>query len=463
MAYRTRGSVIGPLFLIGLGVLLLLRHHFSFSLLDLAARYWPVLLIIWGVSKLVEYYSAPAGGYVSRFTGGDVVLVVLIVIGGMMLSAASRFRHSEAARDMGIEWGDWDVFGSTFNFQAQTSAPLAAHAPVLVRAYRGDLDVEASTSPAISVSDRAEVTAGSQQEAQRLFDETKPVIRQENGNYVVLATGDRQEERVHSHLSITLPAGSPLTLETHHGDEQVSGWNANLNLTSDRGDVAATNIRGSLRVVAHHASIRIEKVTGSVDIDGGGEDVTVDSVSGPVTVRGEFSGTIHAARLPEGFHFTSSRTDLRVASVPQDLTTDMQDMRIDGANDVRVETRDKDINIANFSGPLYVRNAHGGINLRAAKRLGAAVDVSTRDGDITLSLPPDASFSLDAVAHRGSINSDFPVKVQQSGDTSEAHSTVGSTGPKLTLETSDSSISLQKSGAHANTEKPPSNTPTSEL
>ncbi len=50
-----RGSVIGPLILIGLGVLFLFRNLWpEIPLVDLISRFWPFLLIAWGVIRLIE-------------------------------------------------------------------------------------------------------------------------------------------------------------------------------------------------------------------------------------------------------------------------------------------------------------------------------------------------------------------------------------------------------------------------
>jgi hypothetical protein len=50
-----RGSVIGPLILIGLGVLFLFRNLWpEIPLVDMISRFWPFLLIAWGGIRLLE-------------------------------------------------------------------------------------------------------------------------------------------------------------------------------------------------------------------------------------------------------------------------------------------------------------------------------------------------------------------------------------------------------------------------
>ena len=57
---RRRRSFAGPLILILLGIVFLLgnMHILTWHALGMwFARYWPVLIIVWGVVKLIEYYQ----------------------------------------------------------------------------------------------------------------------------------------------------------------------------------------------------------------------------------------------------------------------------------------------------------------------------------------------------------------------------------------------------------------------
>ena len=50
-----RGSVIGPLILIGIGALFLMYNLWpQIPIGDLLSRYWPFLLIVWGGLRLIE-------------------------------------------------------------------------------------------------------------------------------------------------------------------------------------------------------------------------------------------------------------------------------------------------------------------------------------------------------------------------------------------------------------------------
>src|SRR4051812_34160091 len=92
--YIRRRSIAGPIVLIALGVLFLLGnlHVITWSQLSLMwARYWPVLIILWGIIKLYEHWNDTRQGLPSRGIGaGGVVLLVFLIIFGLSATAAYK-------------------------------------------------------------------------------------------------------------------------------------------------------------------------------------------------------------------------------------------------------------------------------------------------------------------------------------------------------------------------------------
>src|SRR6202021_3632700 len=83
-----RRSLAGPFVLIVLGTIFLMATMRVLSIGRLAhlfANYWPALLIVWGVIKLIEHQRAQREGYrASGIGGGGVVLIVMIVVFGLI-------------------------------------------------------------------------------------------------------------------------------------------------------------------------------------------------------------------------------------------------------------------------------------------------------------------------------------------------------------------------------------------
>ncbi|MEO5937069.1 MAG: DUF5668 domain-containing protein, partial [Terriglobales bacterium] len=89
-----RRSIFGPIILISIGVIFLLVNA-GFVTAKTAfvtfARYWPVLLIIWGVMRLIEYLRARQEGVQPPGIGaGGVIGLIFLVLFGVSVSTAYR-------------------------------------------------------------------------------------------------------------------------------------------------------------------------------------------------------------------------------------------------------------------------------------------------------------------------------------------------------------------------------------
>jgi hypothetical protein len=82
-APRRRGSLVGALLLITIGALFLASNLLpEWDVWPFMSRYWPVILIIWGLGKLWDALRAPAapGGAPSGGHTGAIVAILLLVI-----------------------------------------------------------------------------------------------------------------------------------------------------------------------------------------------------------------------------------------------------------------------------------------------------------------------------------------------------------------------------------------------
>ena len=109
---RYRRSFSGPLVLIILGVIFLLGnlHMLAWARIGtLFAHYWPLLLILWGVLKLIEHQQAQRDGLPSRGIGaGGIFLVILIVGCGLAATQAERFNWKQIGDSININDDDFN-------------------------------------------------------------------------------------------------------------------------------------------------------------------------------------------------------------------------------------------------------------------------------------------------------------------------------------------------------------------
>lgn len=85
-------SLVGAVVLIALGGLFLYANlDPDFNPWPLLARYWPLLIILWGVNKLVNYLRSrdnPQAAAAARLTFGDVFFLILLLCFGALFTAA---------------------------------------------------------------------------------------------------------------------------------------------------------------------------------------------------------------------------------------------------------------------------------------------------------------------------------------------------------------------------------------
>ena len=114
-------SFAGPFVLIVVGVLSLLVTMGTLSrarMWHLFANYWPVLLILWGVIKVIEHQQARREGTrASGIGAGGVLLIVMIVVFGLIANQVERVNWSGLRDQINIDDGDFpNIFGETFNY-----------------------------------------------------------------------------------------------------------------------------------------------------------------------------------------------------------------------------------------------------------------------------------------------------------------------------------------------------------
>jgi hypothetical protein len=74
---------------------------------------------------------------------------------------------------------------------------------------------------------------------------------------------------------------------------------------------------------------------------------------------------------------------------------------------VRFKTGSRDIHATDVTGALELDVDHGDLEITQTKTWLPKMDIHTRNGDVTLTIPEKASFDLDGTTHRGDLNNEF--------------------------------------------------------
>lgn len=450
--YRYRRSLAGPIVLIVIGVLFLLHNMgVHLPIWYYFGRFWPVLIILWGVIKLIEHTSAQRQGYRAAGIGaGSVMLLILVVIVGVAAHKTSDWDWRGVREQIDID-DDLGMFGgNSYTYDDSIEQSFPADGALRVVSDRGAININPSDGNTIKVVVHKRVYANNQGDADKYNQGSKPQITV-NGSSVLLNanTNGAGEHGVTTDMDVFVPRKVALDVANRRGDLTVMDRDADVKVSAQRGDVSLNRITGAVKVNMERGSINGANITGDVDVDGRINDATFDDVNGSVRLNGDYFDNIRLNKISKTVTFKSARSDIMLASVPGDLEISGDSLRgTDLTGPSRLVTRSKEIHLEDVKGDIEVENTNGPIEVHAAEKGPfGRISINGKHGDITVVLPDKAGFQLDATTRKGDISSDFEsIKVdERNGGNARASGTVGNGSAKLTINADVGDIKIGKS------------------
>ena len=394
--------------------------------LPLAATWWPLLLVVWGISKVITRLRTGR----ARLGFGEVLLLLLFVLGGTVFTLAQRTiesqglesRVTEIRRLIEQRSGSFPVHafvteesvslpaeggveivislpaGNILVETASPAAPRAAAASGPEEAgtpVAGDPDVEGRLSLVKRVWAASAEEAAARAAAVRL--RTGP-LDSGTRRYPVRIEGPGTSEMA-LELLATLPPGvrvSAFTEEgwvridgpfarvearSNDGPVEVRGTGGPVSLTVRNGAVWASGIEGTLEIQARRAPVEVERVAGTATVDAEGAPVWISGAGSSVTVRGR------NAPVAVEDSFGPLEIETRISPIRLD--------RIDGSAVLRSDFGD--VVATSIEGPLEIRTDSAHLEVRRAR---SGVEVQAAGGLLVLD---DVAGPLTVASGRGEV------------------------------------------------------------
>jgi len=446
---RHRRSLSGPIIMIAIGAIFLLGTMGVLSWGNLGhwfAHYWPVILIVAGLIKLIEYQAAQRDGTKPAGLGaGGVFLLIVVVFFGLLATQASHVNWGEVRDQIDIDDNDFTLFGQKYTYEDKLEQAFPAGATLNVVDLRGAVNISSGDDNQILVAVHKRINAESASDADKWNAATKPQISV-SGNTVTLNANNQAggDHDVAVDLDITMPRKAPVTISTRSGDVSVVGRDGDVQISAQHNDVTTTDINGKVSLSLERSSARISQVSGDVSIQGHANDVSIEDVKGTVRLDGEFMESVKLARLAQGATFHSSRTELQFSRLNGDLDLDSGDLSAsDLAGPVRLSTRAKDVRLTGVAGDVRLQDEDGSVELHMTKM--GSVQVENRKGDVEIYVPDKAGFQVDARSRGGDVETDFDeLKIDNGEDQAIATGTVGGGGPHLVVTNEHGTIEIRR-------------------
>jgi hypothetical protein len=449
-----RSSIIAPLLLIGLGALFLARNLYpDLPLMDYLSRYWPFILILWGGLRLTEVLlwaatdkSVPARGV----SPGEWVLIIFLCLFGASLHAVRGF-NTWWPRNVTI--GGLDMFGESYEYPLSGEKPCAQNAHIVIESFRGNARITGADATSVKVTGHRSIRSLDQNGADNANHAAPFEIGGDASNVTIRNNQQRLSGgrvRLTADMEIVVPKGASIEAHGRYGDFDLTDINGNVEIISDNAGVRLQNLGGDAHIDLRRSDVvRAANVKGSFDLKGNGSDIDLQGMQGPVTISGTYSGVVQFRNLDKPLHYRGSQTELNFEKLPGQVRFALGDFTGSGiVGPTTLSTRSRDVQISDFTNTLDVSVQRGDVEIRPGKLPVSRIDVSTRAGDIQLSLPPDAKFDMNASTSHGDATNDYgaPLRAESEGRGSSIKGSNG--GPPISLRTERGQVVVRKAAAN---------------
>jgi DUF4097 and DUF4098 domain-containing protein YvlB len=452
--------VVGPIILIGVGIVALLvitGHINAGEFWSWYGHWWPLLLIGAGIAMLGEWALDMKRQTPVRRGGNFVGILILLAVIGLF----AAWGH-EWWGPMRAQWGDhgddfFNMLGRPQHDMDQQvlNTQIPANATIEIQNPRGDVSITAGDSATMQVLAHAVAYADSDTEANKIFASEAAHVTVSGSSVLVKSEGNSSGRL---NLTVALPKTARVTINAGRGNVTAAGLGAGANITAAHGDIHLNTITGSVQVhfSTDKGDFSAHQVDGDITADGHCNDLTLSEVKGKIALNGDIFGEAHMENLSGPVHLHTSVTDLEIGALPGDMTLNDEDLRVTEAKgQVRVMTHSKNVDLNQIYGDIYVEDRDGNIAVEPAGIYNVEAKSNSGKGDLELTLPPNASASVNAYTHNGDILSDYPVSLPE-GESKRVTFTVGSGTSKINLSTDVGDVRIKKgSGFPSISENPP--------
>jgi len=199
----------------------------------------------------------------------------------------------------------------------------------------------------------------------------------------------------------------------------------------------------SLNASTGSGGIEVGDLKGRAEVKSGSGSITVGRVGGPVTASTGSGGIDVAAAASLDARSGSGSISASAIGGPAKASTGSGGVRVaqTGKGEVAVSSSSGEVVVTGVDGPATVSASSGSIVVEG--RPAGPWNIHSSSGGVTLRLPPDAAFDLDARASSGSIKSEHPITMTGTIDRHRLHGKVRGGGALVEVRSSSGGIRIQ--------------------
>jgi len=410
-AIKRRPSLLGGLLWAGAGVLFLLGN-FSMvrDLWSIAARYWPILLILLGLGKVIDYYRQKEGVSL-RF--GEVFGIFFLLMIGSIITKMEGSNIGRVIREMPINIGEVSVrpgqwIGTSYSYTQEASYPVGPSAPLRFENSYGLVSVLPGTDGEVRVRLRKVVYHNEEARAKGIADEIRleggpegrslaeaPPVKPEaeapakskaaSATFVVRTNRDAlssKDYRFNTEMEVFVPKKSAITVSNAYGEVRVTGIEGKLDLATTHNPIDVRECSGDVAVSNRYAESRLVNLKGNITVDARGR-VFVETVTGNVLVRNEYS-PVDIRDVTGKVTVSDTDSSISVVKVTQEVVIDGQGCEVTAreiAQACKVLASHKRVQISQIESNVTLDTKYATVSLKEIK---GNLDLASNSDRLTL-------------------------------------------------------------------------------
>jgi DUF4097 and DUF4098 domain-containing protein YvlB len=423
MPHWRRPSLLGALLWIGLGAVFLLRNFgIGPSFWWLIWHYWPILLILLGLGKVLEYFLHKDS---ISIHAGEVIGIILLILIGSAISRISDSHFGRIVQNLPIQIGGMSVrpgqwLGETHTFSEEATFPMKDSLPILVENSYGSVSITPGNdreivvrlkkiiyssdmkardiAPQINLEGRPERRGPS---AAKLKPEAEPGKKSDIEYFVIRTNRDSLSSKgymFNTNLEILIPKNSHLQVRNSFGEIRVSDINGNLDLSTTHRVLEVQDCNGQFNISTRFADSRLTNLVGNVNLDSRGK-AYIDGIKGDVTVTDEYS-PLEIYNVDGKVQVSNNEGSIRIERVTKPVIIDSRgtEVRVENLQDsLKISASHKNVNIADVSSNVSLDSSYATISL---KRIRGNLDIRSNSDSVAAN---DIRGSLKLRAHGSGV------------------------------------------------------------
>lgn len=397
MSKRHRPSLLGALLWISFGVLFLLMNlGIGLNFWSVAGRYWPVLLILLGLGKVIDYYL-DKDAFSIRI--GEIFGILLLLLVGSAMTRISESHFVRFVRELPIEIGGTSVrpgqwIGDSHAYTEEATYPLDPAKPIRIENSYGlvaiapgnDREVRvrlkkvvyADESRAKDIASEIRLEAGmegqgglSAEAKPEAKPEAEPAAKPDAGVFVLRTNRESLSSKQYvfnTDMEVLIPKNSVVEVRNSFGEVRAANIDGSMNLSTTHRSLEIRDCTGQFTVSNRYGESRLTNLKGNVVLDSRGR-ARLEDIKGDVTVTNEYS-PLQLLNIEGKISISITENNVRLEKATGPVTIDARgsDVYVDDLKDsLKLTASHKNIEVSNVASNVTAETSYATLALKSIR------------------------------------------------------------------------------------------------